>query len=390
MAGRSTGSSVVRQFDGAAASELAIRHRPDASLSDTDRQVAAAYRALADILAGHQASFRDLTCETLFVRDVRRDLPLVLEARARALADVGQSDGAPLPAFIEQAPLAAHARFELLTAAVVPHRRATWSVRDVRAQSTCACAGCACSAARVVRLGEQTTLQTTNVYGLGGDAVTQARSMFETAETLLGQCGMDFRDVVRVWIHLRNIDRDYDALNRARREFFRERGIERPPASTGIGGAPFPDAHDMTMILYAVNTSPHAISAMSSPTLNEAWTYGADFSRGLTVVEANKMALYVSGTASIDEAGHTIHAGNVEAQVDRMLHNIASLLARQGAGFADIVSGIVYLRHPGDAPALRSLLRQRGFDGFPCAVVQADLCRPDLLCEAEAVAMLPL
>ena len=73
-----------------------------------------------------------------------------------------------------------------------------------------------------------------------------------------------------------------------------------------------------------------------------------------------------------------------------MLRNIATLLAQQGATFADLVSGIVYLKRPDDAPLLRALCRRQGFDGFPCAVVDAPLCRPELLCEAEALAMLPL
>ena len=127
---------------------------------------------------------------------------------------------------------------------------------------------------------------------------------------------------------------------------------------------------------------------MSTPFLNEAWSYGVDFSRGLRLAEANKVTLYISGTASIDEAGRTIHVGNFAAQVDRMLDNIASLLAQQGATFDNLVSGVMYLRNPSDAPVLRALSHQRGFDGFPCALVEATLCRPDLLCEAEAVAML--
>ena len=62
--------------------------------------------------------------------------------------------------------------------------------------------------------------------------------MFGLAEDLLRQAGMEFRDVVRTWIHLRDIDRDYADLNRARREFFAARGIDPVPASTGIGGGP--------------------------------------------------------------------------------------------------------------------------------------------------------
>jgi enamine deaminase RidA (YjgF/YER057c/UK114 family) len=144
------------------------------------------------------------------------------------------------------------------------------------------------------------------------------------------------------------------------------------------------------MTLYAVKSArPLDITPVSTPSLSEAWTYGADFSRGLRVADENKAMLYVSGTASIDEAGQTAHVGDIEAQVDRMLHNIASLLAQQGGSFENLLYGVGYLRNPDDAPLLRSMLRKHGFDGFPCALVEAPLCRPELLCEAEAVAVLP-
>jgi enamine deaminase RidA (YjgF/YER057c/UK114 family) len=215
--------------------------------------------------------------------------------------------------------------------------------------------------------------------------------MFCAAERLLEQCGMGFGDVVRTWIHLRDIARDYEALNKARREFFRQRGIEQRPASTGVQGIPFPDEHDFSMRLRAVKSPGRLdVSTMSTPSLNEAWSYGVDFSRGLRLAEADRVTIYVSGTASIDEVGRTAHVGSFEAQVDRMLHNIASLLARQGATFADVVSGVTYLENRSDAAVLRAMCHERGFEGFPCVLVETPLCRPELLCETEAVAMLPL
>jgi len=60
--------------------------------------------------------------------------------------------------------------------------------------------------------------------------------------------------LVRTWIHLRNIERDYAELNRARREFFRRSGITLPPASTGIEGAPFPLRHNFSLSLYAIKS----------------------------------------------------------------------------------------------------------------------------------------
>jgi enamine deaminase RidA (YjgF/YER057c/UK114 family) len=215
--------------------------------------------------------------------------------------------------------------------------------------------------------------------------------MFCAAERLLAQCGMGFGDVSRTWIHLRDIDRDYDALNEARREFFRQRGVGPRPASTGVQGVPFPEAHDFSLHFQAMQAPrPLDRAHMSTPSLSEAWTYGADFSRGLRIVETNKVTLHVSGTASIDESGHTVHVDDFEAQAARMLHNIETLLAQQGASFGHVVSGVVYLTNPADAPVLRAMCEARGFTGFPCVLVEAPLCRRELLCEAEAMAVLPL
>jgi enamine deaminase RidA (YjgF/YER057c/UK114 family) len=212
--------------------------------------------------------------------------------------------------------------------------------------------------------------------------------MFGLAETLLQQAGMEFRDVVRTWIHLREIDRDYGELNRARREFFRARGIDPAPASTGIGGGPVPEGHDLCLGVYAVKAGqPPVRTVMTSPTLNEAAQYGADFVRGLKVVERNKIALHVSGTASIDEHGNTVHIGDFEAQANRMLVNIAALLEGQGANFGDVVSAITYLKHPADAARLREKLDAARFKGFPHALVAAHICRANLLCETEALAV---
>ena len=385
-------TTVLRRFAGPVADELAILCRPEEGQPpDPVHQAEIAYRALADRLAAHQASFRDLTSETLFLRDIAGELRPVLDVRARILADLGQSASAPAPAFIQQAPIGRDATLELAAWAVVTRNRAAWSVRDIRATPSCACDGCARSSARLVRLGDQISLHTTNIHGVGKEATEQALDMFRAAERLLDQCGMGFGDVVRTWIHLRDISRDYDALNTARREFFRRSGIELRPASTGVAGVPLTDAHDFSMSLQAVKASRSLdVTPMSTPTLNEAWSYGADFSRGLRMTEANHVTLHVSGTASIDEAGRTVHVGNFEAQADRMLHNIALLLAQQGASFENVMSGVTYLKNPSDAPALRSVCRKHGFDGFPCALVEATLCRPELLCETEAVALLPL
>jgi enamine deaminase RidA (YjgF/YER057c/UK114 family) len=382
--------TTLGRFSGPAADELSIVCRPDAP-GDVARQAEAAYRALAGLVAAEHGRREDVVAETLFLRDIRRDLPPLLAARARVLAALaGRADG-PAPAFIQQAPLAPEARFVLAASVVIPRRREAWSVREVAATPSCPCDGCKQAGARLVRLGDHTTLHATNLYGTGGDASGEASDMFDQAERLLARCGMGFHDVVRTWIYLRDIDRDYHALNQARRDFLRRQGIALRPASTGVGGIPFPDGHRFCLRLQALQSSrPRDVTVMSTPLLNEAWRYGAEFSRGLRVVETNKVTLHVSGTASIDESGNTVHVGDFAAQADRMLQNIATLLAGQRASFEHVTSAVAYVKRADDAATLASLCVQRGFDGFPFAVVETPLCRPELLCEIEAEAVLPL
>jgi enamine deaminase RidA (YjgF/YER057c/UK114 family) len=201
---------------------------------------------------------------------------------------------------------------------------------------------------------------------------------------------MEFRDVMRTWIYLPEMERDYAGLNRARREFFTARGIDPIPASTGIGAGLVPEVHDICLGFYAVKSTAGTVrTVMTTPTLNEAPEYGSDFSRGMRVEERNKVSLLVSGTASIDESGSSVHVGDLEAQVDRMLVNVSALLEGQGAGFNDVVSAITYVKHPEDAPRLRQKFHEARFEGFPNVLVEAEVCRPELLCETELLAVLP-
>jgi len=347
-------------------------------------QVEAVYRDLSLALGTAGASPQDLVGETIFARDAD-DLATILAARALALGGA-----APAPTFVVQPPLDGSA-LEVAANAVVPRSPGVRSVVDVRAARPCACEGCALSGARVVRGGGRTMVRTSGFQGVGAGLFAQATEAFRAGERLLREAGLGFRDVVRTWVWLRDIDRDYDELNAARRAFFEEAGLERRPASTGVQGAPPGAGHDVSIALEAITGGGEATSApMTTPLLNEAWTYGADFSRGLGVPDGHGTTLLLSGTASIDEQGRSVHAGDLRAQAGRMIDNIESLLAGRGAGLGDLVSGVVYAKRREDGPALREICRARGFGGFPCVFVEAPLCRPELLCEAEAVARLSL
>lgn len=127
--------------------------------------------------------------------------------------------------------------------------------------------------------------------------------------------------------------------------------------------------------------------------LNEAYDYKSSFSRGLRLEFGNVVVLLISGTASIDEAGVTVHVGDFRAQLRRTYHNITGLLASEGATWKDIVRTTCYLRDiDRDYAAFNDertkFFAEQGLDPLPASTgIQAILCRPDLLIEIEAIAV---
>jgi enamine deaminase RidA (YjgF/YER057c/UK114 family) len=129
--------------------------------------------------------------------------------------------------------------------------------------------------------------------------------------------------------------------------------------------------------------------------LNEAYRYPkpSSFSRGLRLDIKGVTILLISGTASIDENGLTVHEGDFRAQTLRTYHNITNLLAAEGATWKDIVRTTCYLRDiERDYAAFNEVrtkfFEELGLDPLPASTgIQAILCRPDLLVEMEAMAI---
>jgi enamine deaminase RidA (YjgF/YER057c/UK114 family) len=373
---------VWRRFSGPAADEIFAHSRPDfGAPKDISLQTAALYQKLDSLLREEKGSLENIVQEVVFFRNIRRDFEPFQKARLKAFgAPARVPPQLPASTLIEQPPLDPHAGLVISAMAIIP-----------RGGSLPGCDPNSPARGRSFLLGKHRHFCTGSIYGDRGSAYDQTLSMFCRADEILAREGMSFQDVVRTWIYLRHMERDYAEFNRGRREFFRRQRITLLPASTGISGSPLPEESDFALSLRAVRAPERlAASAMTTPTLNEACTYGADFSRGLRVVEEDKIALYVSGTASVDEGGCTAHVKDFAGQVNRMLLNVETLLSEQQASFRDVLSAVTYLKTPDDAPILRRILRDRGLDDLPNALVHAAVCRPDLLCEMEAVAALPL
>lgn len=129
--------------------------------------------------------------------------------------------------------------------------------------------------------------------------------------------------------------------------------------------------------------------------LNEAFAYAkpSSFSRGLRIDLGGVSILLISGTASIDEYGTSVHIGDFRAQMRRALKNITGLLASEGCTWHDIVRTTCYLRDiERDYEAFNeertAFYKEQGLDPLPASTgIQAILCRPELLVEIEAIAM---
>lgn len=98
--------------------------------------------------------------------------------------------------------------------------------------------------------------------------------------------------------------------------------------------------------------------------------------------------VWISGMLALDAAGRLVGSGDVVAQAEQVLGNLAAVLEHVGASFADVVKVTVFLTDIGDRAAINPV-RQRWFgEARPAStlVAVAALAVPGALVEIEAVA----
>jgi enamine deaminase RidA (YjgF/YER057c/UK114 family) len=153
----------------------------------------------------------------------------------------------------------------------------------------------------------------------------------------------------------------------------------------------------MNELLKSIAHAPIKKRAMTNHgVLNEAYAYAkpSSFSRGMRIDLNGLTILLISGTASIDDNGASVHIGDFRAQMRRTLDNITGLLESEGCTWHDIVRTSCYLRDiDRDYEAFNeertAFFKEQGLDPLPASTgIQAKLCRPELLVEIEAIAML--
>lgn len=228
-------------------------------------------------------------------------------------------------------------------------------------------------------------------------ASCEAEVMIENAAKTLMAYGFPLLNVIRTWIYLSDILKWYGEFNEVRNDLFRDFGLLGPqgtnvfPASTGIEGKTGDGV--CMMDLLAVDCADSEMVQVQPITVTgrqeESFNYGSAFSRGYTLTQGGKRTVFVSGTASINAAGETIHLNDPEAQVMQTLLNVATLLEEQGTSLSNICAATVFCKDETAYRAYTDVCRKLCIPNFPAIAVQADVCRSDLLVEIEAVAIAP-
>ena len=149
---------------------------------------------------------------------------------------------------------------------------------------------------------------------------------------------------------------------------------------------------------HPVDRPPLPRRAVSAPSvLNEAYAYDkpSSFSRALTFEIGGTSMMLISGTASVDERGDTVHVGDFRAQLWRTFRNITELLEAERMTWHDIVRTTCYIRDiERDYDAFNEVRTEfyewLGLEPLPASTaIQARICRSDLLVEIEAIAVRP-
>ena len=121
---------------------------------------------------------------------------------------------------------------------------------------------------------------------------------------------------------------------------------------------------------------------LPAPMRGGAFSAGVEAPAGRTV--------YVSGQVSMDAAGNVVGEGDVEAQTEKVLENVATVLEAAGGTLDDVVKVTVFITDMGTYDGIHAVRRRFFREPYPASsmVEVSALIDPRLLIEVEAVAVI--
>ncbi len=259
------------------------------------------------------------------------------------------------------------------------------------------------------REGEFVLARNTEVlFGYVADSVRSVSDRFEQTvrqryrELLALIEAQGYPHLLRVWNYFPHINTEvaglevYQRFTRGRYQAFEEYyGVfhDKLPAASAIGtrggGLHIYFIASRTPAAYREN--PRQVSAYRYPP-----QYGPrspSFARATFKRWGKAEVLFISGTASI--VGHeSRHCGNLQAQFDEILRNIAALIevtahdeAASLRGLSAISGLKIYLREPVNYSPLKAHLDAVLGQSVPVLFLRGDICRRELLVELEGLAL---
>ncbi|MCB1888544.1 MAG: hypothetical protein KDH20_13135 [Rhodocyclaceae bacterium] len=225
------------------------------------------------------------------------------------------------------------------------------------------------------------------------DATTSAyQDIFATLDA------RGFDTLARAWNYLPDINREthglerYRQFNAGRQVAFAASGrplVGNVPAACALGTREGP----LSIAFLAARgdflplENPRQVSAYHYP--RDYGERSPTFSRAGILRLPGRELLFVSGTAAI--VGHrSLHPDDVVAQTQETLANLRSVVAEAVQASPSMPASLealdftIYLRRAGDLETVCSVITE-SLGGLPrCVVVEADVCRSDLLVEIEA------
>ena len=208
----------------------------------------------------------------------------------------------------------------------------------------------------------------------------------------------NYSNLIRVWNYFPEINavkndiERYRSFSIGRHEAFvrYRKKVEDSPAACALG------SHGGSLVIYFLAArspgiqieNPRQVSAYHYP--KQYGPSSPTFSRATLAFQDAAPTLFISGTASI--LGHeTVYPSSVDLQTRETLVNIRTVIAQAvQKGFApmDFATGLalkVYVRHAEDFPEVANIIQKELGNPAELIVLQADICRTDLLVEIEAV-----
>jgi len=100
--------------------------------------------------------------------------------------------------------------------------------------------------------------------------------------------------------------------------------------------------------------------------------------------------LFTAGQIAIDPASGQVIAGDVRAQTERVMQNLAAVIATVNATWKDIVKTTVFVHDMNDFPAVNEVYGRALGDARPArSTVQVSALPRGVLVEIEAVVAIP-